>query len=437
MRRSLYVLLPDRISAQIALLIVISLAIIHLFITAALFWGRSEIERRPPPGPAGEIAGIVRLIASAPRSERSQMLQHVRLAFPQIDIAADGEAASESNFGDPRIAFLRTALGPQFRVAALAPLSSESRNERIIVTLPDESLLTVNLPLDRPPLFIGGPFFMTLLVILVSVTLLAAWSGRALITPLRDFANAAESFSPDGSEVSLPERGPFEIRAAAGALNRMTRRIKGLIEDRTQMLAAVGHDLRTPITRMRLRSEFIPDHEIRSHMLRDLDQMRAMIDAVLCHLRAGHSSAKKTHLDLAVLLQTVCEEFSDLGGDVRYEGPAHFAISGRPDDLQRAFDNLVDNALRYAGHAIVRLTHLPPLVRIDIEDAGPGIAQADKASMLEPFVRGDKARAMNDASGFGLGLSIANGIVLAHGGRLTLLDREPRGLTVRTEIGAA
>jgi signal transduction histidine kinase len=437
MNRPLHAFLPDRISVQIALLIVLSLAAIHLFVTALFFWSRNEIERRPPPGPASEIAGAVRLLASVPQSERSQLLQYVRLAFPRVDIAPGGEVASGTDYGDPRVDFLRRDLGPQFQVVAHSTNPSDARNDRIVIRLADGGVLSARLPLDRPPRFFGGPFFMTLMFILVSVTLLALWAGRALIDPLRRFVSAAESFSPDVSGTPVPEQGPFEIRAAAKALNRMTHRIRGLIEDRTRMLAAMGHDLRTPITRMRLRSEFIPDLGLRNHMLHDLDQMRGMIDAALTYLREGHSREEKTDLDIAILLQTVCEEFSDLGGNVRYEGPAQLTIRGRPNDLQRAIGNLVDNALRYAGHATVRLMSSPPVTRIEIEDDGPGIPQADKARMLEPFIRGDDARGMNEASGFGLGLSIANSMILAHNGRLTLIDRQPQGLLVRIELEGA
>jgi signal transduction histidine kinase len=119
---------------------------------------------------------------------------------------------------------------------------------------------------------------------------------------------------------------------------------------------------------------------------------------------------------------------------VRYYGPAHLTIRGRPDDLQRAFSNLIDNALRYAGSAMVRLRPAPAFARVEIEDNGPGIPQANKPRMLEPFTRGDEARGMNEASGFGLGLSIANSVALAHNGRLILLDAEPHGLVVRIEL---
>jgi signal transduction histidine kinase len=343
----------------------------------------------------------------------------------------------EAGRDDPRIDFLRRQFGPDFKIAAHGASPSNPSKEQITIKLPDGDVLSSTLPADRPPLFLHGPFFTTLMFVLVSITLLALWAGRALIAPLRQFVSTAENFSPDAALTAVPEQGPFEIRAAAKALNRMTHRIKGLIEDRTRMLAAMGHDLRTPITRMRLRSEFIEDTGLRNHMLHDLDQMRGMIDAALTFLRDGHSGEEETDLDIAVLLQTVSEEYSDLGRAVQYEGPAHLTIRGRPSDLQRAFNNLIDNALRYAGSATIRLEPSAAGVRIDIEDDGPGIPEADKARMLEPFTRGDAARGMSEAYGFGLGLSITRSIALAHKGSLTLLDRKPRGLCARVELASA
>ncbi|MGV3634719.1 MAG: ATP-binding protein [Pseudorhodoplanes sp.] len=435
MIRPLRAFLPDRIGVQIALLIVASLVVIHLVIGAFLFWNRNELQRRPPPGPAGEVASAIRLLTAVPKADRPLLMQQLRNAFPRVDLADGTELAAETIQRDRRADFLRRDLGPQFQVAVHGSGASDGQNNRMTIRLPDGDILTAGLALESPPPFLG-PVIATLMFIFVSISLLALWAARALAAPLRRFVNAAEAFSPDVSQAPVPEQGPFEIRAAAKALNRLTHRIKGLIEDRTRLLAAMGHDLRTPITRMRLRSEFIEDHGLRGQMLRDLDQMRRMIDAALTHLRERRSREAKTGLDIAVLLQTVCEEFRDLGGDVRYEGPAHLAVSGWPDDLQRAFSNLIDNALRYAGRATVRLSSIPQGVRIDVEDNGPGIPHADKPRMLEPFTRGDDARGMNDTTGFGLGLSIANSVARAHDGGLLLLDADPAGLLVRIELPA-
>jgi signal transduction histidine kinase len=213
----------------------------------------------------------------------------------------------------------------------------------------------------------------------------------------------------------------------------MRERIKGLIDDRTRMLAAVSHDLRTPITRLRLRCEFIEDGVMRDQMLDELAHMNTMVEGVLNFLRDGESREQAATIDLATSLQTICDQFADTGRDVRYSGPNHVVIRAKAAELQRAITNLIDNATRYGRKVDVRLTQAAPSVIIAIEDDGPGIADRDKAAMLEPFVRGDEARGMNQG-GFGLGLSIARAVIEAHGGTLTLLDRAPSGLVARVTL---
>jgi signal transduction histidine kinase len=220
----------------------------------------------------------------------------------------------------------------------------------------------------------------------------------------------------------------------AKALNRMRERITTLIDDRTRMLAAISHDLRTPITRMRLRSEFIEDEVHRGRMLHDLDQMRSMLESVLSFLRNDRKLESMTLVDIATTLQLVTDQFADMGHKVAYDGPDHAMATVRPDDLHRSITNLVENAVRYGAEATIRLRMLLDTVTIDVEDDGPGISNARKDVMLEPFVRGDDARNMDEAAGFGLGLSITRAIVLAHGGELSLNDRQPHGLMVRIQL---
>jgi signal transduction histidine kinase len=308
-------------------------------------------------------------------------------------------------------------------------------NGRLAVMLPDGDVVAVRRPefRGRPP-FWGGPATTMLLFVLVSLSLLGVWAARALSGPLSALAKAAETFSIDNAAAPLPERGPEEIRSVARALNNMRQRITALVDDRTKMLAAISHDLRTPITRMRLRTEFIEDETSRSQMLRDLDQMRAMLDSVLTFLRNDGQLEPMTPTDVATSLQSIADQFADIGHQVSYRGPAHATVNARPGDLLRAVTNLVDNAVRFASEVTIGLTVAPDAVTIDVEDDGPGMSSTQKIAMLQPFVRGDDARTMDQASGFGLGLSIAHAVALAHGGELSLNDREPHGLIVRIKL---
>jgi signal transduction histidine kinase len=421
------------ISGQIAALVVLSIVAIHLFLAATfLVYRPGESDPSVDRG-HGQLAAAIQLLGAAPASERPRLFPDIARAFPQLDIESlpPGFATEASEPDSLDLRSLHRRLSGSYRIFSLPA----ERDTRIGVALPDGAVISARFLPDKRP-FWSGPWMATLLFVVVSVSLLGLWAARALTAPLSAFAKAAESFSLNSAPAPLPERGPEEIRSVAKALNRMRERISTLIDDRTKMLAAISHDLRTPITRMRLRSEFIEDHVQRSHMLGDLDQMRSMLESVLSFLRNDRKSESMTLIDIASTLLLITDQFSDMGHKVAYDGPQHAVVTARPDDLHRSITNLVENAVRFGAEATIRLGVSPNTVTIDIEDDGPGISDARKQAVLEPFVRGDDARNMDETAGFGLGLSIARAIVLAHGGELSLNDRQPHGLIVRIELPA-
>jgi signal transduction histidine kinase len=435
--RSLFL---NRISGQMAVLILASLLAIHAVITTGLFLSHRFEGARVLDDTPGEIAALARLVAAAPPgTERAQLVTKITHALPHIDlrIVAAMPPGETLAVGDPRLWHLERRLGPGFQVVLLPAARSSGGAAALAIRMPDGDVLTAHLPPHLEPPRLAGPLSFTLMFVVVSVTLLALWATRALRTPLSGFAKAAEGFSLDSDVAALPERGPEEIRAVARAFNRMRERIRKLVDDRTRLLAAMGHDLRTPITRLRLRSEFISDEELRRQMLRDLDQMKAMTDGVLSFLRDGQTREATTAIDIASVLQTVCDQYADMGYAVAYEGPAHLTLTARPDDLQRAVANLVDNAVRHGATIVLRLDTTAEAAAIAVEDDGPGIPDDRKDAMLEAFVRGEESRTMDDRTGFGLGLSIARAIAEAHGGTLTLHDRVPHGLVVRIMLPVA
>jgi signal transduction histidine kinase len=422
------------ISGQIAALVVASIIAIHLILTATFL-----IHRPDQPDPSIDrghalLVASVQLLGVAPAAERPRLFADIARAFPQLDIESlpPGPAVAANEADGPHLRGLHRRLGSGYRIVSFP---QQDDTHKVGIALPDGAMISAKLLPDRwQPPFWGGPWMMTLLFAVISVTLLGLWAARALTAPLSSFAKAAESFSLNGGAAPLPERGPDEIRSVAKALNRMRERITALIDDRTRMLAAISHDLRTPITRMRLRSEFIEDDVHRSRMLRDLDQMRSMLQSVLSFLRNDRKLESMTLVDIATTLQLVTDQFADMGHKVVYDGPEHALATVRPDDLHRSITNLVENAVRFGAEAAIRLRMSSDTVTIDVEDDGPGISDARKDVMLEPFVRGDDARNMDEAAGFGLGLSIAHAIVLAHGGELSLNDRQPHGLMVRIQL---
>jgi signal transduction histidine kinase len=421
------------ISGQIAALVVASIVAIH-FILACIF----VISRSDQPDPTidrghAQFAAAVQLLGSATPADRPRLISDLARAFPKLDIEQLPPGPVPAA-GDPEGIDLRSLhrrLDSSYRIF---PLTNEQGRHKIGIALPDGAMISARVLRDQRQRFWIGSWTATLLFAIVSVSLLSLWAARALTAPLSAFAKAAGNFSINGEAAALPERGPEEIRSVAKALNRMRERITALIDDRTKMLAAISHDLRTPITRMRLRAEFIEDEVLRRRMTGDLDQMRAMLESVLSFLRNDRKLEAMTLTDIASTLQSVADQFADIGHKVTYEGPEHAMAIVRPDDLTRTVTNLAENSVRHGGVATIRLKTSLDTATIEVEDDGPGISDARKEMMFEPFVRGDDARNMDDTTGFGLGLSIARAIVLAHGGTLSLHDRQPHGLIVRIDL---
>ncbi|MBV9248685.1 MAG: ATP-binding protein, partial [Acetobacteraceae bacterium] len=243
----------------------------------------------------------------------------------------------------------------------------------------------------------------------------------------------------------LPEDGPLEIATAAAAFNTMATRIRRFVQDRTELLTAIGHDLRTPITRLKLRAEFMEDDEQRTKMLADLEELETMVSATLAFGRDAHTAEPVTTLDLAELLRTVLDEAGDARPEsvekLAYEGPPHLTLRARPLSLKRALANLVSNAVMYGGAARVHL--MPPtsagaagaMVTITIEDDGPGIPLGELDRVFEPFHRGEPSR-NRETGGVGLGLPIARNIVRAHGGDVVLENKPAGGLRCRVTLPA-
>ncbi len=269
---------------------------------------------------------------------------------------------------------------------------------------------------------------------------LIVWAMRRLTEPVRTLAAAADALGRDVNARPLPEDGPTEVATAARAFNTMAGRIRRFVQDRTFMLAAIGHDLRTPITRLKLRAEFLEDDEVRDKMMADLEELEAMVSATLTFGRDAASGEAVAALDLAELLRTVLDETGDTRPEAAdklgYSGPAHLTVRARPLSLKRAFANLIGNAAKYGGAAAVTL-HPPRsgMVAVDVDDDGPGIPDAELERVFLPFRRLEDSR-NRETGGVGLGLPIARNILRAHGGDVTLANRVPRGIRARATLPA-
>ena len=276
------------------------------------------------------------------------------------------------------------------------------------------------------------PFLLTTVLTLI-VAVMAIWAVRRATKPVSLFATAAERLGVGLNAAPLPESGTGEVRRAARAFNTMQDRLKRFISDRTQMLAAISHDLRTPITRMRLRAEFIDDDEQRSKIMSDLDEMEAMIKATLAFARDDAANEPPEPTDVAAVLKSLVSDKSDAGQKVSYAGPDTLMQLIRPMGLKRALSNLINNALNYGSRANVGLSSDDELTTILIDDNGPGIPDDVKEQVFTPFFRIEGSRS-RDTGGTGLGMTIARNAVRSMGGDIELLDRPKGGLRVKATL---
>lgn len=264
------------------------------------------------------------------------------------------------------------------------------------------------------------------------VLLATAMVIQTMGSPLRALAQAADQVG-HGDPVMVLERGPPDLKQVSRAFNAMQSRISGLIADRTQALAAVGHDLRTPLTRMRLRTGLMKDEEAREALEADIGEMETMLNSVLAYLSGDTDTEPTKRIDLAALLSTLVDADADLGRDVAYEGPDHVVVEVRPLALKRAVSNLIENGLKYGDTVVVKLEALETEVRILVCDDGPGIPEDEMQHVLTPFFRLDEAR-MRNTGGLGLGLAIVSKAVEREGGTFSLANRPEGGLEARISL---
>ncbi|MGE0736306.1 MAG: ATP-binding protein [Alphaproteobacteria bacterium] len=276
-------------------------------------------------------------------------------------------------------------------------------------------------------------FALWILLVGAIIAALSLWSAGRLIVPLRQLAGAATRFGTSLTSKSLPEQGPREVREITHALNQMQERLKRFVDDRTQMVAAISHDLRTPLTRLRLRAEFVGDAEQQKKMLADIADMEAIVAGTLSFARQEASNEPYVRGDLAALLSSLCDDMADAGQNAAYDGPDRLALHYQPTAIKRAFNNLLDNAVKYGARAEVRLIDGPDDVTVTIADDGPGIEPGEREAVFRPFYRLERSRS-RETGGSGLGLAVARTVIRGHGGDITLGDRQPRGLLVTVRL---
>lgn len=309
--------------------------------------------------------------------------------------------------------------------------------EAMLITLPDASRLRLAVLPPRPPPFAPrGDFTSYAFLFLASIGIVAAVVARMTMRPLKQLAQAATDLGRNIERPPLPERGATEIRQAAAAFNAMQARIRAHIQQRSQILAAITHDLQTPLTRLRLRLEKVEDAELREKLINDLSAMQSMVREGLDLARSMDSAGPKQKLDLDSLIDSVCADAVDVGQSVTSEGRTHASLIAHPIALRRCLTNLIDNACKYGGFAKISVGSDGDCAVIRIRDGGLGIPEDEMQKVFEPFYRVEGSRS-RQTGGTGLGLTIARNIAEQHGGTIALYNQPEGGLEVALSLPCA
>ena len=444
--------LPRSLFGQIVLALVAGILVAQLAGTWLLLDDRSRFgDRLRREYAAQRIAGIISVLDAAPAEERPRLVR--ALSVPPTRLTLDEPwQAGGAELGPEASVFLQRVSRELERPLPLQVLSirhvprAERRPGRdterpdrhmrhdgplvlLAVTqarLGDGTVVTFRHALPQPPSDWPLRLLGLLALLAIVVALLSGWAVRRLTRPLASLANAADGLARNLDQKPLDEKGPQEVARAARSFNAMQRSLKAYLETRAQALAGVSHDLRLPLTRLRLRLEQLPENDARAAMQRDIEEMDAMVGGTLDYLRAGADTEQAVKLNLVALLEGLAEDAEAAGAKVSLHGTAA-PLTARPQALRRCLANLIDNARRYGGGAVdVTLVDSASSVEIRIEDRGAGIPAEERERVFEPYVRLEASRARH-TGGTGLGLAIARAVARAHGGEVALAGRAGGG----------
>ena len=464
-------LLPRSLFARMVLILLSGLVVAQLLSFAVHWRERGEfISRSLGVRSAQRIGDIVKLLDTIAAGERGQIVNV--LSSPPLRISL-GEQPLEPVVTEPEkeeqaaqfAEILKRSLGDEFPLAVQA--SDAPRRQRgrpgmgegrgrwrqegggpgaaepgypgpgmrrfagvsfvVQAALHDGTLITFDS--RQPAESVNWPYrlLLSLVVLLAAVIAVTLVAVRWVTRPLKTLAAAAQGLGEDINRPPLEETGPLEVSAAAHAFNTMQRKLAGFIAERTKIFTAMSHDLKTPITRLRLRAELLDDVELRAKFVKDLQEMEAMVSAALDFMRGVGQHEPPQPVDIMALLESLEADAREVGGDVSIEGTAQSAYRGHAQALKRCISNLIENAVKYGQRATIGVADSAAELVISVRDAGPGIAPEELERVFEPFYRLESSR--NRATGgSGLGLTIARSIAQAHGGSLVLYNRTGGGL---------
>lgn len=455
-------LIPRSLFSRLVLVMLTGLVIAQLVSFAVHMHERGElIAQASGMQSVQRIADIVKLLESLNPAERHRMVQV--LSAPPLGISLNqGPLAARAEDPDKLAratlfgAMLRRFLGEGWPAAVnvtdgmpfepgvmrglkggdaagawMPPTMHHSQQPGLSfvaqVRLHDGTLVTFDT--RQPQAAASWPYrlLLSLTVLLAAVIAVSLIAVRWATRPLNALADAAEELGKNINRPPLEEKGPLEVARAARAFNTMQSRLAGYIRDRTRVLAAMSHDLKTPITRLRLRSELLDDAQLRARFTGDLEEMESMVGATLDFLRGLENGEAVKPVDIMALLESLQADMLETGGQIKIEGASLKPYPGKPQALRRCLSNVLDNAIKYGKTALIVVNDTDDRLEIRIQDQGAGLPQSELEKVFEPFYRGEASR-NRDTGGTGLGLAIARNIAEAHGGRLVLRNRAGGGL---------
>lgn len=425
------------IRAQISIVILMSLVTVFTIGGALEKWIKSDYAVLDLESTTQQVTALAHLMEAASAEERHMVLQVARRAGWRVSLVPNsivGQFRSSSAFQTKLDAFLDWLFPPDGR-PPLGGWHTFLYDIRVIaVPVGDGTVLMFSgLPdtmMTSSFVGQGSYYFVAMVVLLVFFFIFAM---REITEPIRRISDAAMDADLRSWLPIFEERGTIEIVALARALNGMRNRIRTMMDTRTRMLRGIGHDLRTPLTRMKLRAERMEEGSVRTALLSDIDRVDTLLTQSLNYLHDDYTTETVERVDVASILSTICCDFADVGFAVRYVGPNKLIANCRPLAIGRAVTNLCDNAVKFASTVEVRLSEEPAGFAITVCDDGPGIPPSLRERVFEPFFKADSARS-DSKSGFGLGLSIVSEIARSHQGSIELLSGNPRGLIARMVV---
>ncbi|MDQ0016976.1 signal transduction histidine kinase [Variovorax boronicumulans] len=427
---SLRRLAPRSLFSRVTLIIVVGLAIAQLLTFAAIRYERDMAMRELMMiGIERDIASSVAILDRLPAAERPAWLEKLERRNYRFVLGGMAEGVPPRSLLSQQFATAIVEAMRPFEIVKVGEVLQPPEGLEIQVRMTDGSSVVVHARRVGMPV---SSWVMWLLAIQLLVLAVCAWFAVRLVTrPLADLAAAADDLGPDLKPQKLAEEGPTEVAHAARAFNAMQQRIGGYMAERVEILAAISHDLQTPITRMRLRTEMMDDEHDRGKFRQDLDAMHSLVREGVTYARTLHGATEPPlRMDADALLESMQADYEDAGKTVHLEGRVGAPIVGRPNAMRRIVMNLIDNALIFGSDVRVRVKAGEGQLSIAVVDNGPGIPPDELDAVLKPFYRVESSR-NRSTGGTGLGLAIAHQLAMAMGAELKLQNRPEGGLEAR------